>query len=104
MAKNIGLRVEGDFDCCTNAEPFAFKCNSCGHIMAYCLESSNLFPNLNNLEEIAVGINATDAARPAFRCPRCGHTFEYYFLRNEAYRVTLEEMIEHGLDHLLPKH
>ncbi len=101
MRELIGLSIEGDFSCCPNAEPYAFKCSNCGHIMAYCIESNNLFPDLNNLEKIEV-VNSTDPTRPAFHCPRCNHTFEYYFLSNEAYRVTREEMIEHEFGHLLP--
>ena len=101
MGEIIGLPVEGAFNCCPNAEPLAFKCSSCGHIMAYCIESNDLFPDLNNLTEIAVGVNSLDPTRPAFSCPRCGHEFEYSFLRNENYRVTREEMIEQGLDYLV---
>ena len=95
--------IEGDFDCCGNAEPFPFKCSNCGLVMAYCIESNDLFPNLHNLEEIAEGVNSLDRTQPAFTCPRCMHIFEYYFLRNDAYRVTREEMIEHGLGKLLVK-
>lgn len=87
----IGLDVKGDFNCCGNHKPLAFKCSNCGLIMAYCIESEDLFPNLNNLDEIAVGVNALDPTRAAFSCPHCGHSFEYPFLRNEAYRVTLRK-------------
>lgn len=104
MGEVIGLNdVEGDFNCCGNEEMFPFKCGGCGHVMAYCVESSDLFPDLHDLSAIAEGVNSLDPSRPAFACPRCGHAFEYYFLRNEAYRVTREDMIEEGLGHLLSK-
>lgn len=101
MAEVIGQGdIEGDFNCCSNADPLPFKCSNCGHIMVYCVESSDLFPNLHHLDEF-VAINATDRTRPAFSCPRCGHVFEFFFPRNEAYRVTREELVERGLGHLL---
>jgi hypothetical protein len=95
--------IEGDFNCCPNAEPFPFKCSDCDHIMTYCLECNDLFPNLHDLKEMATEVNSLDRMRPAFACPRCGHSFEYRFLKNAAYRVTREEMIQHGLGHLLLK-
>ena len=102
MGEVIGLGgVEGAFDCCPNPEMFPFRCSDCGHVMAYCVESNDLFPDLHHLELIAEGVNSLDRTQPAFRCPRCGHVFEYYFLRNEAYRVTRGELVERGLGHLL---
>src|SRR5688572_27953135 len=101
MRDLIGLQVNGEFECCPNYWTFAFKCSNCGHIMGYCIESSDLFPDLHNLQEIAVGVNSLDPTRPAFNCPRCGHSFEFSFLRNSAYRVTPKELIAQGLSHLL---
>lgn len=104
MGEVIGLGdIEGDFNCCTNADPYPFKCSNCGHIMAFCFESDALFPNLHDLGEIDEDVNSFDSTRPAFVCPRCGQAFEYYFIRNDAYRVTREEMVAHGLGHLLFK-
>lgn len=102
MSETLGLGdIEGDFKCCSNAWPYPFKCSRCGHVMAFCVETDDLFPNLHDLGEIAEGVNAHDPGRPIFECPRCGHSFEYYFMENEAYRVTRQEMIDRGFGHLL---
>jgi hypothetical protein len=94
--------IEGDFNCDPNADPYPFKCSDCGHVMVYCVECNTLFPDLHRLEQYAP-TNSLDSSRPAFACPRCAHVFEFSFLRNRAYRVTRDDMIRAGLQHLLVK-
>ena len=95
----------GDFEfqlgCCSNFEPYPFKCSECGHVMVYCVECSTLIPDLHHLDRDAPDFNATDASRPAFQCPWCAHSFEFYFPRNRAYRVTRDDLIRAGLRHFL---
>ena len=93
--------IELQLGCCSNYDPHLFKCSECGHIMVYYIECSALFPDLHRLERDAPDVNATDASRPAFKCPRCAHSFEFYFMRKRAYRVTRGDMIRAGLRHFL---
>jgi hypothetical protein len=92
--------ISGNFGCCPNPDLFPFKCSDCGRIMAICMETNDLFPDLQNHEHY-VAVNSTDRARPAFQCPDCPHEFEYRFLYNTRYRVTRREMIDAGLGSFL---
>lgn len=103
MADFVGpedLLTDG-FDCCTNQELEPLKCPSCKHIVVWCYESSDLFPDLHNLEYISGEVNRFDPNQPAFHCPQCGYPFEYYFPQNPIYKVTRQDLYEQGLAFIL---
>jgi len=49
----------------------------------------------------ATAVNHFNPAAPLFACPGCGFLFEYYFMRDKNYKVSLEQWAAAGLAHLL---
>jgi hypothetical protein len=88
------------FHCCGDEDLYPFKCSRCGHVMVFCYECDTLYPNLLNLSQ-KHHPNAFDPKMPSHSCPSCGYLFEYYFMKNEEYKVTVHEWAQAGFQHLL---
>ena len=82
------------YDCCSNAEPFPFKCAECGAPFVRCLECDTLY---NGLPDLRVQANFTSR----MPCPRCGAPFEYHLTRSRQHRISRQEWIDAGLARLL---
>jgi hypothetical protein len=85
----------GAFACCTNQDPFPFKCASCGRPVVLCCECDTLFPDLANLEV------SGSFDRNTHRCHDCGAALGADFMQSPANRNSYAEWSRHGLGHLL---
>jgi hypothetical protein len=99
--QEVGLDFAG-FQCCGDENLYPFRCSACGRLMVFCYECDTLYPDLHTLEpDREQQVNSFDPSRPIFSCSQCGHSFEYYFMRNPAYHVTVEQWRAGGFGHLL---
>lgn len=69
--------------------------------MVLCYECDTLYPNLNDLSQHKTNLNHFEPNRPIFPCPKCGYEFEYYFMKNPLYHVTVQEWTAAGFGALL---
>jgi hypothetical protein len=92
-----------NFRCCGDEDLYPFGCPDCNHLMVFCYECETLYDDLTELGSKGTLVNHSDIASPIFRCPRCSRAFEYFFMRNEQYKVPLAKWIELGAGHLLAK-
>jgi hypothetical protein len=88
------------FPCCPNQDPYPYKCTDCGLPLVLCRECDTLYDRLPNTSHYGE-VNSFDPTRPSHHCPRCGHAFEYSFMTNQKYRLTLTEWRAAGLEQLL---
>jgi hypothetical protein len=91
------------FRCCGDEDLYPFGCPDCRHPMVFCYECDTLYDDLTNLGSQGTRVNHSDVASPIFRCPCCDRPFEYFFMRDERYKVPLAEWLELGFGHLLAK-
>lgn len=91
----------GYFNCCPNADPRPYKCSECGLPHVFCAECDTVYSSLPDTSRYHPDVNHFDSRQPSHRCLRCGHAFEYAFLRNASYGVTLREWRSAGLEALL---
>ena len=89
------------FTCCGDEDLFPFKCSACGLPMIFCYECGSLYEHLPDTSRHTSEVNHFDPASPHHVCRRCGHAFEYHFMRNPRYQVSMAEWHEAGLDQLL---
>ena len=90
------------FHCCGDEDLYPFGCPSCQHIMVFCYECDTLYPELTNLTNHGrEAVNSFDTKKPIFACPHCNYKFEYFFMKNSAYRILKADWIAAGFGHLL---
>jgi hypothetical protein len=97
LGKDLDASV---FSCCTNQDPYPYKCSACELPLVFCRECDTLYPGLPDLTP-STDVNSFDSTKPSHRCPRCGYSFEYPFMKNPAYHITYAEWRASGLGHLL---
>ena len=89
------------FHCCGNEDLYPFGCDGCGRLMASCSECGTLYDDLADLAHHGRPINHFEPAAPMFHCPTCRRPFEYFFIRDGKYKVTMARWIAAGFGHLL---
>ncbi|MBD2102320.1 hypothetical protein [Leptolyngbya sp. FACHB-261] len=91
------------FNCCGNEALYPFKCSQCGWPMVFCYECDTLYNNLHDLSQNDQEINHFKPDHPGFSCPKCNYKFEYYFMQNPLYWVSIKDWVDAGFEHLLRK-
>lgn len=91
----------GPFRCCGDEDLYPFGCPECGRLMVFCYECDTLYDDLCDLANQTTEVNNFNPAQPTFACPECEYPFEYFFIRDGAYKVSRKQWIAKGLAHLL---
>jgi len=92
------------FNCCGDEDLFPYKCSACGLPLVFCYECGTLYTSLPDTSVYRHDLNHFEPSKPSHYCPRCGHAFEYPFMKNPAYGISLAEWRAAGLDGLLLPH
>lgn len=96
------------FHCCGDKDLYPFKCSNCNHIMVFCYECDTLHDDLDELNKNSsysgnIPINSFDPHTPIFPCPKCGYKFEYFFMKNGKYKVSVDEWISKKYEDFLTR-
>ena len=91
------------FQCCGDEDLFPFRCPQCGHIMVFCYECDTLYAELSMQRPVGDHsvVNHFDPNSPIFPCPKCAFEFEYKFMKNPKYLVSIADWRSSGLSRLL---
>lgn len=89
------------FHCCGDEDLYPFGCPKCGHLMVFCYECDTLHDDWNDLSTRPTRVNHSDIDLPIFACPKCKFEFEYFFIRDQKYKVQLSVWRENGFGFLL---
>jgi hypothetical protein len=89
------------FTCCGDEDLHPFCCPLCHWSMVFCYECDTLYPDLHHLTEHHRNVNHDHTDQPIFSCPKCDYQFEYFFMKNDAYRVPRSQWLASELGHLL---
>jgi hypothetical protein len=91
------------FHCCGDEDLYPFGCPECGRLMVFCYECDTLYDDLADLGSHSTPVNHFDTTSPIFRCPCCTRPFEYFFIRDMLYKVSVARWVDAGFGHLLAK-
>ena len=91
------------FRCCGDEDLYPFGCPRCERLMVFCYECDTLYGDLNDLGSLAFAgkVNNSDTTQPILSCPGCEYDFEYSFIRDNRYKVSIERWVTAGFGDLL---
>ena len=93
----IGWTLDGlKFDCCSNQDPFPFKCEFCAHPTVLCCECDTLFGGLPDTA-LRSYLNIVHN----WQCGNCGERYAEDFLTSGRYRISFDDWIANGLQDFL---